>query len=77
MNRPDHAELAEIINGLQLTVQASTALDESMVRTGLNKTDTINRALQVHAFIEAQLAAGDEILIRDGRTDEITVLKIS
>lgn len=70
-------EIAEIVNGLQLTREASTALAESRVRTGFSKVDTINRALQTHAFIEAQMAAGDEILIRDGRTGDVSVLKIS
>ncbi len=34
-------------------------------RTGLSKTDLVNRAITLYEFTEAQLAAGREVLIRD------------
>lgn len=31
---------------------------------GLSRTDVINRALQAYAFLEAQVAAGNEMIVR-------------
>ena len=38
--------------------------------TTLSKTDIVNRAITLYEFIEAQLRAGNDILIRDKKTRE-------
>ncbi|MFE2541015.1 hypothetical protein [Actinacidiphila glaucinigra] len=54
-------------------VQAVIAL---MRITGLSKTDTINRALQVYAFLAQQMADGKEIHLRDenGNTERVHIV---
>ena len=44
--------------------------------TSLSKTDIVNRAITLYEFIEAQLSAGRDILIRDGDTGEVHVIKL-
>jgi hypothetical protein len=39
-------------------------LRELQERTGLSKTDIVNRAITLYAFMEAQLGAGHELLVR-------------
>ena len=39
-------------------------------RTKLSKTDITNRAITLYEFIEAQMRAGKDILIRDRKTHE-------
>lgn len=39
-------------------------------RTNLSKTDILNCAITQYEFIEAQLRAGKDILIRDRKTPE-------
>lgn len=53
--------------------RASEALDVAAATTGYSTTDTINRALQLYAFIVQQDAAGVQILHRypDGRVERM------
>jgi hypothetical protein len=39
-------------------------------RTSLSKTDIVNRAITLYEFIDAELGAGREMLIRDKNTGE-------
>jgi hypothetical protein len=39
-------------------------------RTGLSKTDLVNRAITLYEFIDQHTRAGQEILIRDKETRE-------
>jgi len=55
-----------------LTPDTATRLDELTARTGLSKTDLVNRAVQVYEFIDAETRAGSQILIRD--TDGATTM---
>ncbi|MGW5308121.1 hypothetical protein ACWERF_29940 [Streptomyces griseoluteus] len=48
-----------------LIATASQAVGTLMRITGLSKTDVINRAVQVYAFLAQQMADGKEILLRD------------
>lgn len=43
-------------------------------RTALSKTDIVNRAITLYEFIDAQLRAGQEILIRNNRTQETQIV---
>ncbi|WP_233160148.1 hypothetical protein [Actinophytocola xanthii] len=48
-----------------LTAQASEALKKLLKRTGFKKVDIANRALVLYEFIEAELRAGNALVIRD------------
>ncbi len=54
-----------------LIPQAGAGLQRLQDRTSLSKTDITNRAITLYEFIEAQLSAGLELLIRDESTGEI------
>ncbi|WP_413812693.1 hypothetical protein [Streptomyces sp. OE57] len=58
---------------IPVAAQAVTAL---MRITGLSKTDTINRAVQVYAFLAQQMANGKEVLLRDenGNTERVHIV---
>ena len=47
-----------------LVPQAATDLDATRQRTQLSQTDIVNRAISLYDFIDAQLAAGGELLLR-------------
>ncbi|MFJ5657296.1 hypothetical protein ACIQD5_28615 [Streptomyces microflavus] len=44
--------------------------------TDLSKTDSINRAVQVYAFLAQQVADGKEVLLRDenGETERVHIV---
>lgn len=44
-------------------------------RTNLSKTDIANRAITLYEFIDAQLRAGREVLIRDNDTGETQIVR--
>lgn len=50
---------------VNLTLRASRALEETVELTGDSKTDSINRALSVYAYIEKIIADGGAILVQD------------
>ncbi len=45
-------------------------------RTGLGKTDLVNRAVTLHEFVDAQLRAGRELLVRDNETGETQAVRL-
>jgi hypothetical protein len=53
-----------------LIPKVSEDLQHLQDRTNLSKTDIANRAITLYEFIEAQLRAGKDILIRDRETSE-------
>lgn len=50
---------------VNLISKAAEALDSAAAATELSKTDTVNRALQLHAFLIKEQAKGGELLIRE------------
>ena len=54
-----------------LIPKAADDLQRLQERTGLSKTDLVNRAISLYEFIDAQLREGREILIRDPDKAEI------
>jgi hypothetical protein len=58
---------------VNLIPRASKALEQTSRRTGDTKTDTINRALQVYAYLEEVWANGGKILAKEG--EDVTELK--
>ncbi|MFB6963170.1 hypothetical protein ACFCYB_40985 [Streptomyces sp. NPDC056309] len=59
-----------------LIATAAQAVGTLMRITGLSKTDVINRAVQVYAFLAQQMADGKEILLRDeeGNTERVHIV---
>ena len=45
--------------------EAVDALAKLQERTGLKKVDLVNRALLVYEFVDAELKAGKQVLVRD------------
>ncbi|MEU0535684.1 hypothetical protein [Amycolatopsis tolypomycina] len=48
-----------------LIAEAVEALAKLQERTGLKKVDLVNRALLVYEFLDAELKAGKQVLLRD------------
>jgi hypothetical protein len=44
-------------------------------RTGLSKTDIVNRAITLYEFFDAQLKAGNDVIIRDQKTGETQLVR--
>jgi hypothetical protein len=68
------AELERIT--VNLIPRASKALDDLMRLNGYSKTDNVNRALTVYAFIERIFNEEGELVIRDkdGIESRLTIL---
>ncbi|MFD9895412.1 hypothetical protein ACFWY9_39230 [Amycolatopsis sp. NPDC059027] len=48
-----------------LIAEAAGALGKLQERTGLKKVDLVNRALLIYEFVDAELRAGNQVLVRD------------
>jgi hypothetical protein len=59
-----------------LIPKAAEDLQRLQDRTGLSKTDLANRAISLYEFIDAQLSAGRDLLIRDSTTGEIQSVRL-
>jgi hypothetical protein len=59
-----------------LIPKAAEDLQRLQDRTGLSKTDITNRAITLYEFIDAQLRAGRDILIRDNSTGETQTVRL-
>jgi hypothetical protein len=59
-----------------LIPQASDDLQRLQDRTGLSKTDLTNRAISLYEFIDSQLKAGKDLIVKDRNTDEIQIVKL-
>ena len=61
---------------VNLIPEAWDAANATSKRRGITRTDAINRALQAYAFLEAEIDAGSEILIRrkDGEAQTVKFL---
>ncbi len=59
-----------------LVPKVAEDLQHTTERTGLSKTDIVNRALTLFEYVDARLAAGDELLIRNHETGQIEVIKL-
>lgn len=55
---------------IALIREAEKHLQQLQDRTGLSKTDIVNRAITLYEFIEGQLRAERDLLIHDQRTGE-------
>jgi hypothetical protein len=59
-----------------LIPKAGEDLQRLQERTSLSKTDITNRAITLYEFIDAQMRAGRDILIRDSKTGETQLVRI-
>jgi hypothetical protein len=53
-----------------LVEQAARAIAKLQERTGLKKVDIVNRALAIYEYIDAEIQAGNELVIRDPKGSE-------
>ncbi len=61
---------------VNLTPRSARALELATQLTGDTKTDTINRALQIYAFLEQVTATGGSIYARETADSELVRLKV-
>ena len=59
-----------------LIPQASDDLQRLQDRTGLSKTDIANRAIILYEFIDSQLKAGRDLIVKDHETGESQLVKL-
>lgn len=59
----DPADTARL--NVSLVPDAVAALSKVQMRSGMKKVDITNRALTLYEFIEAELRAGNTIIVRD------------
>lgn len=59
-----------------LIAKAAEDLRRTQNRTGLSKTDIVNRAISLYEFIDDQLASGSELLLRRGDTGETQLVRL-
>jgi hypothetical protein len=55
---------------------AANHLRQLQERTHLSKTDLTNRAVTAYEFLDAQLRAGKDVLIRDNGTGETQLVRL-
>lgn len=58
-----------------LVPRASRALQMLSALTGDSKTDSINRAIQVYAYLEEVGSRGGAVYVREGKDSELQLLK--
>jgi hypothetical protein len=61
---------------VNLIARASQALEQLSELTGDTKTDSINRALQIYAYLEEIASNGGAIYIRESKGSELERLKM-
>lgn len=61
---------------VNLTARSSSALDLAVELTGDTKTDTINRAIQIYAYLEKVIRNGGSVHVREEEGADLERLKI-
>lgn len=72
---PQRAAVPERIT-VALIPKAGDDLQRLQDRTSLSKTDIANRAITLYEFIDAQLRAGRDVLVRDNDTGEMQTVRL-
>jgi hypothetical protein len=54
-----------------LIPKAAADLQRLQEKTGLGKTDVVNRAISLYEFVDEKIREGREVLVRDKATGEI------
>jgi hypothetical protein len=73
--QPPSPSSAERIT-VALIPKAAADLQSLQERSGLSKTDLVNRAIALYEFIDAQLHEGKEVLIRDPGKNETQLVHL-
>ena len=68
------AEAARIT--IALVAKAAADLTRLQSATGMSKTDVVNRAISLYEFVDAQLRAGRDLIVRDPETGEAQLVKL-
>jgi hypothetical protein len=58
-----------------LVRKAGEDLQTLQDRTGLSKTDIVNRAITLYEFIEGQVQAGKDLYVKDPETGETQLIR--
>jgi hypothetical protein len=58
-----------------LVRKAGDDLQRLQDRTGLSKTDIVNRAISVYEFFESEVQAGNDLYVRDPKTGETQLVR--
>jgi hypothetical protein len=58
-----------------LIPKAGEDLQRLQDRTSLSKTDIVNRAITLYEFFDAQLKAGNDLIVRDPKTGETQLVR--
>lgn len=59
-----------------LIPKASDDLQRLQDRTGLSKTDIVNRGISLYEFIDSQLQAGHDLIVKDPKTGDSQIVKL-
>jgi hypothetical protein len=59
-----------------LVSRAADDLRSTQERTGLSKTDVVNRAVSLYEFVDSHLAAGDEFMIRRKDSGDLELIRL-
>lgn len=59
-----------------LIPKAAADLQRLQDRTSLSKTDLVNRAITLYEFIDEQMRAGRDLLIRDSKAGETQLVRL-
>jgi Ribbon-helix-helix domain len=51
-------------------------LEQLHEKTGMSKTDIVNRAISLYAFVTEQLDSGQELLVRNPQTGELQLIQL-
>lgn len=58
-----------------LAPRAAGDLRQAAERTGLSKTDIVNRAVSLYEYLDARAGRGDELLVRDPGSGQLTQVR--
>lgn len=58
-----------------LVPKAGEDLQRLQDRTGLSKTDIVNRAIALYEFLDSQLGIGYDLIVRDSKTGETQLIR--
>lgn len=58
-----------------LVPKAAGDLQAAVERTGLSKTDVVNRAVSLYEYVDARLSRGAELLIRDPESGQLEQIR--
>ena len=74
----DRATTPTAVDRITVTLvpRAGESLQNLVARTGLSKTDLVNRAITLYEFIESKMQAGNDLILRDEKTGTTEVIRL-